>query len=73
MAITKEQAIAHNKEVINGLIATLTENKMVDPVKFLTDRNYAQNCLNLCLEATNLARETMGMPKLVVYSVQQED
>ena len=69
MAITKEQAIAHNKEIISDMIATLAENKMVDPVKFITDRQYAVQCINNCLEATNLARTSMGMPKLFLYNV----
>ena len=69
MGITKEQAIAHNKEIISDMIATLAENKMVDPVKFITDRQYAVKCINNCIEATNLARTSMGMPKLFLYNV----
>ena len=65
----KQQAIDHNKVVIADAIAAMMESKMVDPILFIQNRQYAVNSIQNYLEAANLARECMHMPKIVLYNV----
>lgn len=70
--MTKEQAIQHNKAVIDSIIESLIENQYVDPIKFILDSNYAIGMISIYMEAANTAREMMGMPQLVLYDIEED-
>lgn len=69
--MTKEQAIQHNKAVIENIIESLIENHYVDPIKFMLDRNYAIGMISIYMDAANTAREMMGMPQLIIYDIEE--
>ena len=71
-AMTKEQAIQHNKAVIDSIIESLIENQYVDPIKFILDPTYAIGMISIYMEAANTAREMMGMPQLVLYDIEED-
>lgn len=70
--MTKEQAIQHNRAVIENIIEALIENHYVDPIKFMLDHNYAIGMISIYMDAANTAREMMGMPKLVIYDIEED-
>ena len=69
----KKKAILHNNRVVERAIKDLFEFKMVDPVKMLSDRSYAGRSIKNYLDAANVARETMGMPKIQLYDISEFD
>ena len=71
--MNRKQAIAHNKKVVKNIINILCEFKMVDPFKMVTDREYVRDSIRSYLEAANITRETLGMPKIKLYSTDEVD
>ena len=71
--MTRQQAIAHNKKVVKNIIDVLFEFKMIDPFKMVTDRDYVRDSINSYLVAANITRETLGMPKIKLYSTDEVD
>ena len=71
--MTKQQAIEHNNKVVTDVIETLFAFKMVDTMKMFTDPHYAKRSVVNYINAANLARETMGMPRIVLYAIDQCD
>jgi hypothetical protein len=71
--MTKQQAIEHNNRVVTDVIETLFAFKMVDTMKMFTNPNYAKRSVVNYINAANLARETMGMPKIVLYAINDFD
>ena len=70
--MTKEQAIQHNREVISNVIQALIEERLVDPVRMLTDHSYMVDNISTYIKAANIAREMMHMPKLFLYEIPEE-
>lgn len=71
MATTKKQALNHNRIVIANASAALLESKMVDPYRFLEDTRYAAKMINRYIEAANVTREVMHMPKMFLYDMRE--
>jgi hypothetical protein len=71
--MTKEQAIKHNTVVLNNVITSLIENHYVNPVEFMGNPRYAVEMISMYIDAANVAREIMNMPKLVLYNIQDMD
>lgn len=67
----KKRAIIHNNRVIKSAIQDLFDFKMVDPVKMLTNSAYARHSVYNYIEAANVARETMGMPRIFLYDLSE--
>ena len=67
--MTKEQAIQHNSEVVSSVIRALIDERLADPVRMLTDHEYMIDRISTYINAANLAREMMHMPKLFLYEI----
>lgn len=65
----KRQLDNHNKQVVKHVIISLVESNMADPIRLLTDTNYASQMIYTYLEASNLVRESMNLPPLVIYDI----
>ena len=70
--MTKEQAIQHNRAVISNVIHALIEERLADPVQLLTDYEYMVDRISAYINAANLTREMMHMPKLFLYEIPEE-
>lgn len=71
--MTRVEAIQHNEKVIREVINALVEFKLADPYNLLTNHKYAVEMISIYLEAANVTRAMMNMPKLVLYNVQDID
>lgn len=71
--MTKEERIDHNKRVIKDIISTLVETGKADPVRMLKDSDYLVEMVSFYLQAANLARSSMNMPPLVIYTLDDEE
>ena len=67
--MTTEEAMDHNKRVINDIVSTLVETGKADPIRMMSDLDYAAEMISTYIEAANLARSTMNMPPIVIYPV----
>lgn len=67
--MTVEEAMNHNKRVINDIVSTLVETGKADPIRMMSDPEYAVEMVTTYIEAANLTRSAMNMPPLVIYSV----
>ena len=67
--MTVEDAIDHNRRVINDIVSTLVETGKADPIRMMSDPEYAAEMVTTYIEAANLARSTMNMPPIVIYPV----
>ena len=65
----KRQLDNHNKQVVKHVIISLVESNMVDLIKFLTDTDYSSKMVYTYLEASNIVRESMNLPPLVIYDI----
>ena len=71
--MTRTQAIQHNEKVIREVINALVDFKLADPYDLITNHKYALEMVQIYLEAANIAREMMHMPKLVLYTINDVD
>ena len=71
--VDRKQALNHNRVVIANASAALLESKIVDPYHFLEDTRYAAKMINCYIEAANVAREVMNLPKLFLYDLSKID
>jgi len=67
--MTIEEAMNHNRRVIDDIVSTLVETGKADPIRMLSDLDYASEMISTYIQAANLARSTMNMPPLVIYPV----
>ena len=65
----KRQLDNHNKQVVKNVIISLVESNMADPIRLLTDNDYASKIVYTYLEASNIVRESMNLPPLVIYDI----
>lgn len=65
----KRQLDNHNKQVVKHVIIALVESNMADPIKLLTDTDYSSKMVYTYLEASNIVRESMNLPPLVIYDI----
>ena len=71
--LTTEEKLKHNKRVIGNIVTAIIENNLADPFRMVTDPHYASDNILMYLEAANMAREMMNMPKLYLYTFEEED
>lgn len=67
--MTIEEAMDHNKRVINDIVSTLVETGKADPIRMMSDPEYAVEMVTTYIDAANLARSMMNMPPIVIYPV----
>ena len=67
--MSDEEKLQHNKTVIGNVMTALVETGKADPVKLLSDGQYAAEMVTTYMEAANLARSMMGMPQLFLYNM----
>ena len=66
--MTVEEAMDHNRRVINDIISTLVETGKADPIRMMNDLDYAVEMINTYIQAANLTRSAMNMPPIVIYT-----
>ena len=71
--LTTEEKLNHNKRVIGNIITTIIESNLADSFRMITDPNYASDNILMYLESANIAREMMNMPKLYLYTFNEEE
>ena len=71
--MTQEEAIEHNEKVIRNIIITLIKSRLADPVRFITDKAYATEQVMTYIQAANITREILHMPKLYLINIDEVD
>lgn len=69
MSISLKKARLHNSRVIADVSAAILENLVVDPYQFLKYPDFASEVIMDYIEAANLVRPMMGLPKLFLYDL----
>ena len=71
--ITLEEAIKHNERVIKNVMIALIENRLADPVQLITDKTYAIEQITTYIQAANITREMLHLPKLYLINTKELD
>jgi hypothetical protein len=71
--MTKKQAIEHNQKVVSAAVKALFDFNMVDPLAMMTNRKYANDNIANYLNAENVTRQTLGLPKVKLYDINEFD
>lgn len=71
--MTQEEAIEHNEKVIRNIIITLIKSRLADPVRLITDKAYATEQVMTYIQAANITREILHMPKLYLINIDEVD
>ena len=71
--MTQEEAIEHNEKVIRSIIIALIKSGLVDPVRLITDKAYATEQIMTYIQAANITREMLHMPKLYLIDTNEID
>ena len=69
----KIEAIEHNERVIRNAMMALVENKLADPVRLITDQTYAIEQIINYIQAANITRKMLYMPKLYLISIDETE
>ena len=69
----KIEAIEHNERVIRNAMMALVENKLADPVRLITDQTYATEQIINYIQAANITREMLHLPKLYLINTNELD
>ena len=69
----KIEAIEHNERVIRNAMMALVENKLADPVRLITDQTYATEQIINYIQAANITRKMLHMPKLYLISIDETE
>ena len=69
----KIEAIEHNERVIRNAMVALVENKLADPVRLITDQTYAIEQIINYIQAANITRKMLYMPKLYLISIDETE
>ena len=69
----KIEAIEHNERVIRNAMMVLVENKLADPVRLITDQTYAIEQIINYIQAANITRKMLYMPKLYLISIDETE
>ena len=68
---TLEEAIEHNERVIRNVMMALIENRLADPVQLITDKTYAIEQIMTYIQAANITREMLHLPKLYLINTNE--
>ena len=71
--MTQEEAIEHNEKVIRNIMIALIKSGLVDPVRLITDKTYATEQIMTYIQAANITREMLRMPKLYLIDTNEID
>ena len=71
--MTQEEATEHNEKVIRNIIITLIKSRLADPVRLITDKAYATEQVMTYIQAANITREMLHMPKLYLINIDEID
>lgn len=71
--MTLKEAIEHNERVIKNVMMALIENKLADPVQLITDKTYAIKQIMTYIQAANITREMLHLPKLYLINTNELD
>ena len=69
--MTLEEATEHNEKVIRNIIIALIKSGLADPVRLITDKAYATEQVMTYIQATNITREMLHMPKLYLINTNE--
>ena len=70
---TLKEAIEHNEKVIRNVTVALIENELADPVQLITDKTYAIEQIMTYIQAANITREMLHLPKLYLINTNELD
>ena len=71
--MTQEEAIKHNEKVIRNIMIALIKSGLADPVRLITDKTYATEQIMTYIQAANITREILHMPKLYLINIDEVD
>ena len=71
--MTQEEAIEHNEKVIRNIMIALIKSGLADPVRLITDKVYATEQVMTYIQAANITREMLHMPKLYLIDTNETD
>ena len=71
--MTQEEATEHNEKVIRNIIIALIKSGLADPVRLITDKTYATEQIMTYIQAANITREILHMPKLYLINIDEVD
>ena len=68
-----EEAIEHNEKVIRNIMIALIKSGLADPARLITDKVYATEQVMTYIQAVNITREMLHMPKLYLIDTNEID
>ena len=71
--MTQEEAIEHNEKVIRNIMIALIKSGLADPVRLIADKTYATEQIMTYIQAANITREMLRMPKLYLIDTNEID
>ena len=71
--MTQEEATEHNEKVIRNIMIALIKSGLADPVRLITDKTYATEQVMTYIQAANITREMLHMPKLYLINIDEID
>ena len=71
--MTQEEATEHNEKVIRNIMIALIKSGLADPVRLITDKTYATEQIMTYIQAANITREILHMPKLYLINIDEVD
>ena len=69
--MTQEEVIKHNEKVIRNIIIALIKSRLADPVRLITDKAYATEQIMTYIQAANITREMLHLPKLYLINTNE--
>ena len=71
--MTQEEATEHNEKVIRNIMIALIKSGLADPVRLIADKAYATEQVMTYIQAANITREMLHMPKLYLIDTNEID
>ena len=71
--MTQEEATEHNEKVIRNIMIALIKSGLADPVRLITDKAYATEQIMTYIQAANITREMLHLPKLYLINTDELD
>ena len=71
--MTQEEATEHNEKVIRNIMIALIKSGLADPVRLIADKTYATEQIMTYIQAANITREMLRMPKLYLIDTNEID
>ena len=71
--MVQEEATEHNEKVIRNIMIALIKSGLADPVRLIADKTYATEQIMTYIQAANITREILHMPKLYLINIDEVD